>query len=104
MPQPIRLRLSRGRGFDLQAASLAANGLPAVVVGRPSRWGNPFAVQGDRCAEEAKALYRAGLLAGQLRFTVEDVRTHLRGKNLACWCKDTACHADVLLELANDDG
>jgi hypothetical protein len=26
----------------------------------------------------------------------------LRGKNLACWCKlGTACHADVLLELAN---
>jgi uncharacterized protein (DUF2235 family) len=27
----------------------------------------------------------------------------LRGKNLACWCKPgTACHADVLLRLAND--
>jgi hypothetical protein len=26
----------------------------------------------------------------------------LRGKNLACWCKlDEACHADVLLRLAN---
>jgi hypothetical protein len=28
----------------------------------------------------------------------------LRGKNLACWCPlDQPCHADVLLELANDD-
>ncbi len=27
----------------------------------------------------------------------------LRGKNLACWCGlDQPCHADVLLELAND--
>lgn len=27
----------------------------------------------------------------------------LRGKNLACWCRlDQPCHADVLLELAND--
>jgi len=27
----------------------------------------------------------------------------LRGKNLACWCKlDAPCHADVLLELANE--
>ena len=27
----------------------------------------------------------------------------LRGKNLACWCKPgTACHADVLLRLANE--
>lgn len=26
----------------------------------------------------------------------------LRGKDLACWCKpDEACHADVLLEIAN---
>jgi hypothetical protein len=26
----------------------------------------------------------------------------LRGKNLACWCKEgTPCHADVLLDLAN---
>lgn len=27
----------------------------------------------------------------------------LRGKNLACWCPpDRPCHADVLLELANE--
>lgn len=27
----------------------------------------------------------------------------LRGRNLACWCPlDSPCHADVLLELAND--
>jgi hypothetical protein len=26
----------------------------------------------------------------------------LRGKDLACWCRlDQACHADVLLKLAN---
>lgn len=28
---------------------------------------------------------------------------NLRGKNLACWCKPgSPCHADVLLELANE--
>lgn len=28
---------------------------------------------------------------------------HLRGLNLACWCPlDRPCHADVLLDLAND--
>ena len=27
----------------------------------------------------------------------------LRGKNLACWCAlDKPCHADVLLEIANN--
>lgn len=35
------------------------------------------------------------------RFTVADV-AELRGKDLACWCKlDCACHADILLEIAN---
>lgn len=34
--------------------------------------------------------------------TVEEIRAHLRGKNLACWCPPGCpCHADVLLEIAN---
>jgi len=29
-------------------------------------------------------------------------RTELRGKNLACWCRQSQpCHADVLLHLVN---
>lgn len=33
---------------------------------------------------------------------VEMIRSYLRGKDLACWCPlDCPCHADVLLELAN---
>lgn len=34
--------------------------------------------------------------------TLDDIREKLRGKNLACFCKiGEPCHADVLLELAN---
>lgn len=34
--------------------------------------------------------------------TLEDVRRELAGKDLCCWCPlDKACHADVLLEIAN---
>jgi hypothetical protein len=34
--------------------------------------------------------------------TISDIRIHLKGKNLACWCAlEAPCHADVLLELAN---
>lgn len=29
------------------------------------------------------------------------IERDLRGKNLACWCNGAPCHADVLLELAN---
>ncbi|MDB5612090.1 MAG: hypothetical protein JWP25_8990 [Bradyrhizobium sp.] len=34
----------------------------------------------------------------------EEIRTALRGKNLACFCAlDQPCHADVLLEMANQE-
>lgn len=46
MPRvPVRLQLSRVKGFNLQALSLATNGLAAVVVKRPTRWGNPYPVE-----------------------------------------------------------
>ena len=33
----------------------------------------------------------------------ETIRRELAGHNLACWCKPgTPCHADALIELAND--
>jgi hypothetical protein len=51
---------------------------------------------------EAIRRYRADLLSGRLRITVEDAQRELRGKDLACYCSlDEACHADVLLEIAN---
>jgi hypothetical protein len=35
--------------------------------------------------------------------TVAEVRAELAGKDLVCWCPpDSACHADVLLRLANE--
>ena len=43
--RPLRMQLSRKRGFDLQAASHALNGLPAKRVTRPGPWGNPFTIE-----------------------------------------------------------
>lgn len=120
MAGPIRLQLSRRKGFDLQALSLKFNGLPAVNVSRPSLWGNPFTVTTKvapgtsiACgtyiavgtAEDAVDCYREmfsqpGERADLMRAQLAD----LRGKNLACWCSlapGTPCHADVLIELAN---
>ena len=38
------------------------------------------------------------------RLPIANELSELRGKNLACWCPlDAACHADVLLELANKE-
>lgn len=42
MTKPVRLQISRQRGFNLQELSRATNGLPAVNVARPSKWGNPY--------------------------------------------------------------
>ncbi|OHV85914.1 DUF4326 domain-containing protein [Ensifer sp. LCM 4579] len=101
MKKPVRLQLSRRKGFDLQARSLATNGLPAVNVARPGKWGNPNLVT-THGHEGAVRAFARDLRGGILNFSVEDVRRELRGKNLACWCKPGApCHADVLLEIAN---
>jgi hypothetical protein len=124
MCAPIRLRLSRAEGFNLQAASRAANGLEAINVARPSRFGNPFTVEGcreagfrgddaaiaARCVEAFRVWadtphWRAnwdGLKSNATRSNLIANLPSLRGKNLACWCAlDAPCHADVLLELAN---
>lgn len=58
---PVRLQLSRAKGFDLQALSLATNGLPALNVSRPSKLGNPFMCTPDGCLRrmtEAQGGYR----------------------------------------------
>lgn len=112
------MRVSRKRGFDLQAASHALNGLPAKLVTRPGKWGNPFAIDDiarrynlDREAAQARAVAMCGeWLRGTLDAKLspgpppprEEIRADLKGHNLACWCRPgTPCHADVLIELAN---
>lgn len=88
----------------------------AVVVARPSKWGNPFRVR-DRVAlldstfsdMPIHETLITPLLAVELfRAYVWDygweaqIRDELAGKDLCCWCGlDLPCHADVLLELAN---
>lgn len=104
MSKPQRLQLSRRKGFNLQRASRALNGLPAVNVARPSKYGNPFKVGewGDaaNCVKEYRQTfytYKSNAADNKAM-----VRKFLRGKNLACWCKPgQPCHADVLLKLAN---
>ena len=107
--QPQRIQLSRKRGFNLQDVSLALNGLPAINVARPSKWGNPWKVRKhkklrdlrDDCSpREAVEAYEEWLQSEGFEI-LKAAKVALRGKNLACWCKSSPCHADVLLELAN---
>lgn len=73
----------------------------AVYIGRPSYWGNPFPVE-ENGREYAIKRYREWLLDDPVGVQVaQSARTHLRGKDLVCWCAPRACHGDVLLEIAN---
>lgn len=118
MARPQRMQVSRKAGYNLQAASLALNGLPARLITRPGPWGNPFTIADmatryglDRAAAQAKAVELCGQwLKGTLDPALSPgeppmravIEAELKGHNLACWCKaGTPCHADVLIELAN---
>lgn len=72
----------------------------AVVVARPSRWGNPYRIREGRTAAQAVARYRLWLLDQPELIAL--VRAELAGRDLACWCRLGApCHAEVLLWVAN---
>jgi len=89
-----------------------------VCVTRPGRFGNPWTVKmyydagysgssevaSQHCVDAFKAMMlgkRHWAHTIPQLFPVPDI-TELRGKNLACWCPTgSPCHADVLLELAN---
>ena len=116
MPQRIQLR--RSKGWRKPEG--------AIVVSRPSKWGNryrvvvsghhpadgsprwsgrhdwetdyPMVPTRAEAAQRAVDGFRADVAAGRIKGNLAD----LRGKDLCCWCPlDQPCHADVLLELAN---
>jgi len=100
--KPQRIQLKRTRGFRLQEVSRKLNGLPAVKVARPTKWGNPYPVQVCKSSEEAVGRYREWLERSARGMTLLRDIEELRGKNLACFCPlNMPCHADILLELAN---
>ena len=103
-----RIQLRRTKGWRMPPNT--------VNVARPRRWGNRYVIGMSVTHIDAKTylvenqfqavrLYREWLNWQIDRFpsVLPELRTALRGRNLACWCKPgTPCHADVLLELANE--
>lgn len=89
----------------------------AVYVGRPTKWGNPYErvnYLGYYSEGDIPALMVSDFRNGAIerRFLidlpeypdVDEIIEQLRGKDLVCWCPlDQPCHADVLLELANEN-
>ena len=100
---PDRIQLSRAKGWRMPPNT--------VNVARPGRFGNPFRAGsiGTPDAFNAVANYRNWMRV-PYKWTghpwppsTSEIVLALRGRDLACWCPlDCDCHADVLLEIAND--
>lgn len=118
---PARIQRRRTKGWRKPEG--------AVIVTRPSRFGNPFtfamayelgyADHGDTETARRAVLgaFRSWLAGNRLMWQSEEGDTarqrlldglpELRGKDLACYCplpepgQPDHCHATVLLELAN---
>jgi hypothetical protein len=69
-----------------------------VYIGRPEKWGNPFAIGRDGDRTQVIARYEHYLLENE---TLSKALEELRGLVLGCWCSPRACHGDVLVRLAN---
>jgi len=124
MSGPVRVQLSRKKGWRMPENT--------VKVDRTTVHGNPYKVDGFRRSDGTWEVFLCtdGKLAGppsgyyptrreavaasvdlfRRRLTNEEGAmlrrraADLRGKNLACWCPlDGPCHADVLLEIANQE-
>ncbi|NCY26918.1 MAG: DUF4326 domain-containing protein [Alphaproteobacteria bacterium] len=80
----------------------------AVYVGRASQrrglaesaFANPYRVDVDGTREQVIEKYLHYVLG---RHDLLHRLRDLRGRRLACWCHPAACHADVLVELADAD-
>ncbi len=95
MKEPQRIQRKRTKGWRMPP--------DAVYVGRPTKYGNPYTVHEFLwSATEAVGNYRLWIEARPE--LVKQAREELKGKDLACWCPldGQPCHADVLLEIANE--
>lgn len=120
MTAPKRIQRKRTKGWRTPEG--------AVYVGRPTKWGNPFKVGARVHRSNPLAVHidipggwdappfpltsvtvNAGLAVdAYFDWLLNDPPAwlstrELAGKDLVCWCPlDQPCHADVLLEIAND--
>jgi hypothetical protein len=113
---PARVQRSRRKGWHL--ADATTNPLGAVIVSRPSRYGNPYKVSllqemgyhDPHAAAADNYMHWLGGSRSDAPTDEADLRRErilrnlpaLRGRDLACTCRlDQRCHADTLLFRAN---
>lgn len=119
--KPKRIQRKRTKGFRLP--------LKTLCVSRPSIWGNPYPLaefstlslllfrntvlgiwdpgllddQAETLVSRAYDLHHSWLRRFSYRHPLDALRSTLQDYDfIACWCKEgSPCHADILLELAN---
>lgn len=123
---PKRIQMSRQRPWRAEHPDAVIVdrrtrwGNPFAVIPTPAddHMAGEFPWKVERRGETAWFKHRADALAEAVQWfreSMDDIARHLsddafasemselRGRDLACWCPlDYPCHADVLLELAND--
>jgi hypothetical protein len=71
-----------------------------VYIGRPSKWGNPFAIGRDGSRSDVVQKFKQYL--DENPALKEAAKKELKGKNLVCFCAPLSCHGDILLQIANE--
>ena len=79
----------------------------AIYVGRPTKYGNKYSHRSSNVPgtiivatrEEAIKRFEEDLM--QNPALIRDAKRELRGKDLVCWCSPAACHAEILMKIAN---
>ncbi len=70
-----------------------------VVIDRTSKYGNPFRRIDYGSKDEVLKLYEEYLLTN--KELCDMVYSELKNKTLACWCKPSKCHGDIIVDYIN---
>lgn len=73
----------------------------AVYIGRGSPWGNPFVIGIHGTRDEVVDRYEQSVLSNPEM--IAEIKKHLRGKHLVCFCTPQRCHGEILLAIANEE-
>jgi hypothetical protein len=95
MRMPVRLQQKRVKGWRKPQN--------AVVISRPSKWGNPFHIDAEHDRSAVVRMFREWIAGSDpAAVKMRNEIGELRGKDLLCFCPAGGiCHGDVLLEMAN---
>lgn len=90
---PKRVQRKRSKGWKMPPNT--------VYVGRPTKWGNPYAMRSE--VDRIPVVMAYDEWVRQKIEKDPHFLDELKGKDLACWCPlNKLCHADVLLRFLKE--